>query len=436
MLHVRIAYVLLWATLLTPLACSAGDAPTAAGSALGPFTESDWPWWRGPNRNGIAVAEQRLPLTWSSSENIAWKAPVPGHSLSSPIVVANRVYLATAEQGAEIRSVVCFDRETGEQVWKTEVHRGDPIPPKHQKATEAAATIACDGSRLYINFLHAGAMHTSALSLEGTILWQRRITDYLMHQGYGSSPTLYGPLVIVSADSKSGGAIAGLDRGTGEVVWKVDRPPQPNYASPTVLDVAGRTQLLMTGCDLVSGFDPLTGKTLWEVPGATTECVTSTVTDGELIFTSGGYPKSHVSAVKADGSGQLVWENNTRVYVPSMLVKHGYLYAVADAGVAMCWKCDTGEEVWKGRLGGTFTSSPILVGERIYATNEAGDTFIFKASPEKFELLGQNHLGDECFATPAICGSRIYTRVIEGSESNRRDYLYCIGETTAVSQAR
>src|SRR5262249_21132207 len=141
---------------------------------------------------------------------------------------------------------------------------------------------------------------------------------------------------------------------SGKVVWKHARPKTPNYASPIILNAAGRDQLVFTGCDLVASYEPLTGKLLWQVKGSTTECVTSTVTDGRHVFTSGGYPKNHVSAVLADGSGKVVWENGTRVYVPSMLVREGHLYAVLDAGVAVCWECGTGKEVWRHRLGGTF----------------------------------------------------------------------------------
>jgi outer membrane protein assembly factor BamB len=324
--------------------------------------------------------------------------------------------------------VLCFDRESGDLLWQTIVHQGKATPPRNERGTQASSTVACDGRRLFINFLHDGAMYTSALSLEGERLWQTKIDDYVVHQGYGSSPAVYGPLVIVSADNKSGGAVAGLDRRTGQVVWKIDRPQSPNYASPVILDVAGRTQLLMIGCDLVSSREPLTGETLWEIEGATTECVTSTVADGDLIYTSGGYPRNHVSAVRADGSGEIVWENGSRVYVPSMLARDGYLYAVMDGGVAVCWKADSGEELWKGRLGGTFSSSPVLVGDRIYATNEAGETFIFQASPHKFELTATSKLGDECFATPAICGSRIYARVAHELDGARREYLYCVAE--------
>ena len=151
------------------------------------------------------------------------------------------------------------------------------------------------------------------------------------------------------------------------------------------------------------------------------------MTDGELIYTSGGYPRNHLSAVRADGSGKIAWENGTRVYVPSLLFKEGYLYAVLDAGVATCWKCDTGEEKWKQRLSGTFSASPVLVGSNIFATNESGSTFIFKASPAGFEQVAENKLAEEVFATPTICGSRIYMRAANTIDGHRQESLYCIG---------
>jgi outer membrane protein assembly factor BamB len=192
--------------------------------------------------------------------------------------------------------------------------------------------------------------------------------------------------------------------------------------------VAGRDQLLLTGCDLVTSLDPLSGKPFWEIKGATTECVTSTVTDGQLIFTSGGYPKNHVAAVRADGSGEVVWEKKTRVYVPSMIAHNGYLYAVLDSGMAVCWKCATGEEAWKGRLSGTFSASLVLVGEDLFATNESGRTFIFKASPQAFQLVGENRLDGEVLATAAICGGRIYLRVAASEKGRRQEMLYCLGK--------
>ncbi len=415
----------LWLTLCL---LSGAAVNISAAEPVGPFQPNDWPWWRGQTRDGKAQSGQNPPLAWSETENLLWKTPIPGRGHGSPTVVANAVYLATADEQAETRSVLALHRDSGQLLWSCLVHQGSPTPPRNARGTQASSTVACDGHRLFINFLHDGAMFTSAITLEGKLLGQTRVADYIVHQGYGSSPAIFEGLCIVSADSKAGGAIAALDRRTGNIVWKVDRPQLPNYPSPILLKAAGKTQLLMTGCDLVTSLNPRTGEKFWEIPGATTECVTSTLTNGDLIYTSGGYPENHVSAVRADGSGELVWKNGSRVYVPSMLIHEGYLYGIMDAGVAVCWNASTGEEIWKGRLQGTFSSSPVLVGSRIYVINESGETFVFEAKPQQFELLARNQLGQECFATPAICGSRIYTRIASSENEQRQEYLYCLGK--------
>jgi outer membrane protein assembly factor BamB len=415
--------------LILPIPFLAGAVPAARPDARPPaFAADDWPWWRGPTRNGIAPAGPRPPLKWGEGENVLWKAPVPGRGHGSPTVVGGHVYLATAETEPPTQSVLCFDRKTGKRLWQTVVHRGGLPTKGNGRASLASSTVACDGDRLFVNFLNGGAVHTTALDRTGKQLWQTKVADYVIHQGYGSSPAVYGPLVIVAADNKGGkGALAGLDRRTGKVVWKRPRPKTPNYASPIVLRVAGRDQLVMTGCNLVSGLDPLTGKTLWEVKGATTECVTSTVTDGQRVFTSGGYPKNHVSAVRADGSGTLEWENGSRVYVPSLLAHQGCLYGVLDAGVAACWKCDTGKELWRKRLKGSFSASPVLVGDTLFATNEAGRTFLFKARPDGYTAVGENQLGREAFASPVVCGGCVFLRVAAATGGKRQETLYCVG---------
>ncbi len=398
---------------------------------LGSTTSRDWPWWRGPQRNGVAAADQQPPLHWSDTENVLWKTAIPGRGHSSPTIVGDQIFLLTAEQERLSQSVICYHRETGKQLWQTEVHHGEFNPSNakaNDKSTFANSTVACDGERIFANFLHDGAIYTTALDLNGKQLWQEKITDYVLHQGFASSPAVYHHLVIVSADNKGTGAIAALERTTGKVVWKNERPKLPNYTSPIILNVAGREQLIFSGCNLVTSFDPLTGKTIWEINGSTEECVTSTVTDGQLIYTSGGYPRNHLSAVHADGSGKVAWENGSRVYVPSMLMKDGYLYAMLDAGVATCWKSDTGKEMWKQRIGGAFTASPVLVGDNIYATSEAGKTVIFKASPEGYSEIAENQLGEDAFATPTICGGRIYMRAATTIDGKRQESLYCLGD--------
>ncbi|NOY40278.1 MAG: PQQ-binding-like beta-propeller repeat protein [Planctomycetes bacterium] len=418
----QFSLILVLLTLCTQLAALAEDRSQTASD--------DWPWWRGPNRNGVATDNQTPPQEWNEEKNVLWKTPISGRGHGSPTVVGDRIYLATADEADEIQSVVCFDRNTGKQLWKTDIHQGGlqfPDRKPNGKGSMASSTVACDGQRLFINFLNDRAIYTTALSLDGQQLWQQKVADYQLHQSYGSSPAIYGPLVIVTADSKAGGAIAAFDRETGDVVWKHKRPELPNYPSPIILKADDRDQVVVVGCDLVSSFAPLTGKKLWEIEGATTECVTSTVTDGQLIITSGGYPNNHISAVRADGSGEVVWRNNTRVYVPSMLVKGKHLFTITDAGVAICYEMATGEIAWKHRLdGATFTSSPVLVGENIYVTSDDGNTFIFQADPSGFELLGKNKLADQVVATPTICGSRIYMRAATLDGSTRQEFLYCL----------
>ena len=238
---------------------------------------------------------------------------------------------------------------------------------------------------------------------------------------------VYQSLVLVSADHKGGGKLAGLDKRTGEIVWQHDRPKIPNYMSPAILTAAGRTQLIIGGCNLVTSLDPLTGKRLWEIAGSTEECVVTAVTDGQRVFVSGGYPKNHTTAVEADGSGKIAWQNGNRVYVPSMLVRAGHVFAVMDAGQAVCWKADTGEEIWREKVDKDFYASPVMVGEVVYVTSLRGVTSVFEATPQRFKLIAQNKLGDEALATPAICDGRIYLRSVKTGDP-QQDSLWCIGE--------
>ena len=414
MKHLALLPILFAAVLPIALPVTAALAPT------------DWPAWRGPTRDGLAAPGQSPLIQWSETENVLWKAPLPGRGHSSPTVVGERIYLATADPVTKSQSVLCLDRKSGRLLWQSEVHAANAESGKHGNSSAASSTVACDGERLFINFLNAGAVHTSALDLAGKVLWQRKVCDFVAHQGFASSPVLHAALVLVAADHRGGGVIAALDQKTGAPVWSEARPKLPNYTTPAIVQAGGRTQMVLAGCNLLTSLDPLTGKKLWEVAGSTEECVVTMVTDGVRVFAGGGYPKNHTVAVLADGSGTVAWQNTARVYVPSMIVQAGHLYAVMDAGVAACWKSDTGEELWKERLGGDFFASPVRVGDRIYASNLSGKTFVFTATPKSFQLLGQNQLGEEAYASPVICDSRIYLRVATKGAA-RQEFLYCIG---------
>jgi outer membrane protein assembly factor BamB len=307
------------------------------------------------------------------------------------------------------------------------VHQGNLVTKGHRNSSQASSDVVSDGERVFVNFLNDNAVFTTALDLNGKRLWQRRVCDFQVHQGFGSSPVIYQGVVLISADHRGGGKLSGLDKATGEVVWQQDRPPVANYASPAVVTAAGRVQAILAGCNKVESFDPLTGKKLWSMDGSTEETVVTAVTDGSRVFVGGGYPKNHTMAVEADGSCKIAWENTTRTYVPSLLAKDGHVFAVGDSGRAVCWKAATGEELWSEKVDREFYGSPVMAGARIYITSKGGVTSVFEATPERFTLLGQNQLGDESFSTPAICDNRIYLR---GAKSGpvRQEFLWCVGE--------
>lgn len=388
-------------------------------------SKTNWQLWRGQQQRGHAHPEQSPPTNLDKTQNLKWSVPIPGKGHGSPIVYEGRIYIASADDKTQEQMLLCYDQSTGKQIWKTAVHQGKFPTKMNRKASHASSTPACDGERVYINFVNDGAAHLSALTLDGKIVWQTRLTDYVIHQGYGSSPTFFEHLVIVAADNKKAGAICGLDRKTGEIVWKHKRPKFPNYVSPIIYHLNGQYQLLLSGCELVTSLNPLTGKVIWEVEGSTTECVTSAVTDGKHVFTSGGYPNNHVAAVTVDGKGETAWRNLNRVYVPSMLVKDGYLYATMDAGVAVCYKSDTGKVMWKGRIGGTFSTSLVLVGDKLYTANESGELIVFAADPDEFKLIAKNKIANQIYATPTIVSSQIFQRVVVYKGEQRMEQLRC-----------
>lgn len=419
-------------TLLSVSVMILTSALVCRGAASG-----DWPGWRGPTRDGHAAAGQDVPTTWSETEKVIWKAPVRGKGHGSPTVVGDRVYLATADADAQEQLVVAFDRATGRQVWETVVHRGNLDKGGHRNTSQASASVAADGGLLFINFLNDKAIHTTALDRSGKIVWQTRVSDFVTHQGFGASPVVHAGVVLVNADHKGGGKLAGLDAKTGKVVWEQKRPAIANYVSPAVVTAAGRTQMVVSGCNLVASFDPATGKKLWEVEGSTEETVTTAVTDGARVFVSGGYPRNHLAAIEADGSGKLAWSHGVRLYVPSALVKDGHLFAVLDAGTAVCFNAATGEEVWREKVDRDFYASPVMVGSRIYATSLRGVTSVLDAAPRAggFKLVAQNQVGDEALASPTIAGGRVYLRHAKKSAGGaREEFLWCVGGAAGAAQ--
>lgn len=409
-----------------PRSANADNARESTPAALPDVAAADWPWWRGPTLDGKS-RDREVVTQWSTTENVVWKTNLPGRGHSSPILWGNRVMVTTADEASAKQYILAVDRNTGKQLWNTLVHQGG-LTAKHGKNSHASATPACDGERVYAVFINRTGLYVTATDLDGKIVWQTEAGSFQSEHGYGSSPVLYQSLVIVNGDNRKSCFLAALDRRTGKVVWRTPRKTtgrHGSYASPIIATLAGKPQLILTGMGEVCSYEPATGKLIWsctgpaEVTGCTPAC------SDRLVFASGGYPEKELLAIRADATGDVtkshvVWRTGKGVtYVPSPIYHAGHLYVVNDSGVAMCVEAESGRQVWQDRLAGAFSSSPVLVGDFLYVSNEAGKTFVLKTGP-KFEVVAANDLGDGGFATPTICGGQLFLRTNHA--------LFCIGK--------
>ncbi len=403
---------------------SVTESGVQIGDAASTLDSTDWNAWRGPTNNGV-VPPQELVTVWDNRTNIRWRRDIPGRGHGSPIVVGSSVFLTTALEDKQQQCVICLNREDGAETWRMIIHQGG-FPSKnelHQKGTNANGTIACDGQRLFTAMLNSDAIFASALDLNGEQLWQREIGKFVSRHGFAPSPILYKSLVIFAADNQGGGYIAAVDAETGEIAWRVARGNISSYSSPIVANVGGRDQLLISGCGAVTSYDPSTGEQLWRTEAVAEATCGTIVTSGDLIFASGGYPQNET--VCLSGKGKRIWSNETKVYEPSMLIEGDSLVAINDGGIAFCWLAETGDLVWKKRLGGKFSASPIVSGGNIYVSNLDGDTFVFRAGQE-YQQIAKNKLGDDCYASPAASRGELFLRIGVGQGQDRKEQVVCV----------
>lgn len=417
------------AEILAPV----GDGNVAVTGAVSQlpeptFAPADWPAWRGVHCDGVAGGPA-APVEWSETKNVVWKLKLPGRGHSSPIILGDRVFLETADDGQQTQSVVGIDRLTGKGLWQTKVLQNNFEPSIHRENTHASCTLASDGERLFAAFLNDRRIYCSALTLEGEEIWRQEVGGFSSRHGYSASPVVYQGLVIVAADHEQGGVIAGLDRGTGHIIWRRNRPRGGSYASPRVVTLGGKDQVVLSGCGKVMSYDPLTGADNWSVDGTTEATVGSPVVSGDRVIVSGGYPGSETLAV--DGAGNVSWRIREKTYVPSLLAWEGSLYMVQDDGIAHCFDAATGKEQWKHRLGGGYRASPLLCDGKVYVTDMTGKTTIFAANPRKFERIAENQLGSEGWASPAVSNGELFLRTADDVNGRRQEWLYCIAAASA-----
>jgi len=388
--------------------------------------ENDWPWWRGPNRDGKSGGDHEYPLRWDSEENVVWKVDIPGRGLGSPIVVGDRVFLPTAEKSNELQTVLCFDRNDGSQRWRKDVHQGGLGSKGHSHSTYASSTLACDGERVFAAFRNDGNIVVTALDLEGKQLWQTTAGPHKSQHGFSVSPVVYKQLVIISADSNGKGFIAALHRKTGEIWWRKKRNVGDSYATPVVAHVAGKDQLLLSGGRKVHSYDPMTGNENWSVEGTADSTCSTMVWNDETVFASGGHPQSQTIAVNADGSTEVRWSSKKSFYVASMLLVDSRLFGFDyKNSTALMFDADTGNVAKQIRLARGFYGSPVLAGGHIYVPARNGRVFVL--DPKTGRKVADNQLGDEMDTTVTPAGGQLFLRVAS-NENGRQETLYCIGK--------
>ncbi len=370
-----------------------------------------------------------------------WKVAVPGEGHASPIVIGNRVIVSTADEQAETRSVYCYDRETGTQLWNTPFHRG-AFMFKNNKNSHASPTPVSDGVHIYLPYIAGDKLWLTAIALtDGRIIWQPEIGPFVSQWGYASSPVLYKELVIVVGDNKglpTGNVVeptsylVAVDRKTGKIAWRVPRILAPSYASPVVAFLAGRDQLLLGGAERITAYDPATGKELWFCRWSGERAANSVVWGDNRVYASVNWPSNEIVCVRADGSGDVtdshvVWrQTRNAADVSAPLYHEGRLYVITDQGICSCLDGATGEPVWQNqRLGGNVSSSAVLVGDRILVTDETGTTHVLQAGPA-FKRLARNPLNERVLASPALSGDRLFIR--------GQRYLWCLAGQSAVTR--
>jgi len=389
--------------------------------------KQDWPWWRGPGRNGYA-AEGAAPPTELNPAKAKWQASVPGRGHGSPIVVGNRIFLLTATEDQQQHLVLAFDRATGQQLWQTEINQGGFPDQNHPKNTEASPTLACDGEKIFAAVYHHDKIELSALDLEGKVFWRADLGRYRPRQyeyGYAASPVLYRDLVIVAAEYDGPSSIQAFRRSDGQQVWKTERPENITFSSPTIAHLQGRDQLLISGGQRIVSYDPSNGKQLWEVKGAATATCGTAVWDAQRVFASGGYPQSETVAIELGTAPKRQWSVNQKCYEQSMIVIDGCLYALTDNGILFCWNATDGSELWKQRFRGPVSASPVYAGGHLYCANESGSLYVVKPSVDACQLVIENKVGTDSFPSPAIAGNQIFLRVASQVQGQRQEVLYC-----------
>ncbi|MCP9495283.1 MAG: PQQ-like beta-propeller repeat protein [Pyrinomonadaceae bacterium MAG19_C2-C3] len=418
-----------------------------------PAHAQHWSSFRGTNASGVAD-KQNPPTSWDAAKmtNIKWKTPIPGLAHSSPIVWGDRVFVTTAissdpksefraglygdvEPAADLSKhswrVYSLDKRTGKILWERIAHEGIPKTKRHTKASQASSTPATDGKHVIAFF---GSEGLYCYDADGKLLWKNDLgvidagwfydPDY--QWGTGSSPIIYKNLVIIQCDVQQNSFIAAYNIKNGKQVWRTPREEIPSWGTPTVYEGKTRPELITNATKFIRGYDPLTGKELWQLSGNSEITTPTPIITHDLIFVTSGYrPIQPIYAIKLGANGDISLKDDKEsndfiawskkrggTYMPTPIAYGDYLYTCGNNGVITCYNARTGESIYQKRIadrGGAFTASPVAADGKLYFTSEDGEIFVVKAGAQH-ELLATNQMGEVLMATPAISEGMLIVR--------------------------
>ena len=392
----------------------------------------NWMQFRGSTGQGIS-SEKQLPITWSATKNIKWKASLPGNGWSSPIVFEDHVFITTAsEEGVSCR-VICVNRNDGSIEWNTEVHRQKPGAMRKQNSY-ATPTPVTDGKYVYSVFYDGTVI---AVDFTGKIVWKNSEVKFFSLHGLGASPILANGQVIMPFDGSSRkdtqvgwkipwdkAVVLSLDAGNGSVRWKGTRgDSRVGHVTPLLINDG--SQLVSAGGDRVQGFDPETGKRIWSIYSQGEGVTPSPAVGGGLIYTSSGFEAPTLRAIRLGGQGDvtkthIAWEQKRGVAaLSSLLYVKPYLYSISRDNILHCIDASSGKIVWLERLSGVHWASPVYADGKVYILSENGVTIVLRPGA-KYDEVARNDIGDTCLASMAVSQGNFYIRSAQ--------HLYCIGK--------
>ncbi|MFQ5734183.1 MAG: PQQ-binding-like beta-propeller repeat protein, partial [Planctomycetaceae bacterium] len=385
------------------------------------FAADDWNQFRGPGGDGKSNAKN-VPVRFGEGKNIAWKTKIHGKGWSSPVVWGKQIWMQTATKDGHEMFAVCVDAETGRIVHDIKVFHVKKPRFCIEANSYASPTPFVEKGRVYVHF---GSYGTACLDAKtGKTIWERRDLKCNHFRGPASSPIVHGDRLYVHFDGSDFQYVVALDKTTGKTVWKTDRnidygtdngDRKKAYATPAIITVNGKEQLIAPSAVETIAYDVETGKELWKVRHGGMNAAARPVFGHGLVYISAGSGRRQLIAVKPTGQGDvsdthIVWQTGRGAPKRSSQILRGDLFfMINDKGVATCLDARTGKRHWTKRIGGDYWASPVLVGNRIYCFSKKGRIPVFKAS-KTFEKLADNQLGDGFNASPAFVDDAMILR--------------------------